>query len=202
MFGLIGKKLGMSVIFINNLNIACSLILAGPCQVLYLKNEKKNGYNAVQLGFDEIKKNINSPLKGYFHLSGNKYYKKILEFKNYVNVKLGEIITVNRFKVNDNINVSGLSKGKGFQGVVKRHNFSGVGSRTHGQHNRNRAPGSIGAGSSPSRVFKGMKMAGRMGGNKITIKNLKVLKVDGANNILLIKGSVPGNSGNYLKIWI
>lgn len=202
MSGIIGKYIGMTSIFDENgINIPCSIIEAGPCPVIQIKTIEIDGYSSVQLGFDN-KKNINNPLKGHFNKANVLPKKKLIEFKGEFikNLKIGDLVTVDIFNEGEYVDVTALSKGKGFQGVVKRHGFSGVGQRTHGQHNRLRAPGSIGAGSDPSRVFKGTRMAGKMGNNNVTIKNLKVLKINIEKNFLIIKGSIPGSEKTYLTI--
>lgn len=186
-------------------SIPCTLVEAGPCVVTQLKNEETDGYNAVQLGYDERKdKNTPKALKGHFTKAKTTPKKKVVEFRDFrqdVNnpIELGqEVAVADVFEEKDFVDVIGTSKGKGFQGVVKRHNFGGVGQATHGQHNRLRAPGSIGACSFPSRVFKGLKMAGRTGGNRVKVLNLKVVKVMPEKNLLLVSGSVPGAKDSYL----
>lgn len=207
MQGLIGKKIGMTSVFTpEGKNTAVTVIQAGPCVVTQLKNTEKEGYNAVQLAFGEAKeKNTSSALKGHFKKAGTTPKAKLVEFKSFradtsLDVKLGDTVTVDIFQEGDFVDVVGTSKGKGFQGVVKRHGFSGVGMQTHGQHNRLRAPGSLGASSFPSRVFKGMRMAGRDGGKRVMTTNLKVVKVIKEQNLLLIKGAVPGPKGSYVII--
>ena len=208
MSGLIGKKIGMTSIFDDNGRIRpCTVIEAGPCTITQIKDQKKDGYNAIQLSYDELsKKKVNKPISGHFKKSISQPKKKIVEFKNFRNkelklFKLGmELKLSDIFRENDFLDVKSISKGKGFQGVVKRHNFSGVGESTHGQHNRLRAPGSIGAGSTPSRVFKGMRMAGRMGGENIKQQNLKVLKINIDNNLVYVSGSVPGYRNSYVTL--
>lgn len=201
MLGIIGKYIGMTSIFKNEKFFPCSIIQAGPCYITHIKTLVKDGYLSTQLSFDN-KKNTNKPLYGHFKNSGIHPKKKICEFKGIPTkeYKLGDVIDVNIFNEGEFVDVTGISKGKGFQGVIKRYKFSGVGQNTHGQHNRSRAPGSIGAGSDPSRVFKGTRMGGRMGGNKITIKNLELLKINLDKNLLIIKGSVPGPKNSYLII--
>jgi len=199
--GLIGKKIGMTSVFsVEGKNIPCTVIEAGPCIVSQVRTIEKDGYAAVQLGFQEKKeKHATKPEIGHFKKAGTTPKKKLVEFDGFGDdVQLGDIITVDMFEASSFINVSGVSKGKGFQGVVRRHGFGGVGESTHGQHNRLRAPGSIGASSYPSRVFKGMRMAGRMGNDKITVQNIEVLKVIPENNLVIVKGSVPGCKGSYL----
>ncbi|MGX7593448.1 50S ribosomal protein L3 [Candidatus Karelsulcia muelleri] len=199
MLGLIGKKICMTSYF-NELGdcIPCTVIKAGPCTVLQKKSIKTDGYYSIQLGFEE--KPTNKPLLGHFNKFNSSPKKIISEFSgNFLNSP-GDVIKVDLFKETDKVDIVGISKGKGFQGVVKRHGFSGVGEKTHGQHNRSRAPGSIGAGSDPSRVFKGTRMAGRMGGKRRTIKNLTILKIDFKRNLLIVKGSIPGNQKSYLLI--
>ena len=203
MSGIIGKKVGMTSIFsANGKYIPCTVIEAGPCVVTQVKTLEKDGYVAVQLAYDEKKeKNTSSAMKGHFAKSATTPKRKIVEFKKFnVEKTLGEIVTVEVFAEGDFIDVAGTSKGKGFQGVVKRHGFSGVGGSTHGQHDRARAPGSLGASSWPSRVFKGMRMGGRMGGDRVKIQNLEVLKVVAEKNLIIVKGSIAGAKGSYVTI--
>lgn len=203
MSGLIGKKIGMTSIFNDSgKNVPCTVIEAGPCIVTQVRTEENDGYSALQLGFDDkAEKNAIKAEKGHFKKAGSTVKRKVIEFQGYgKEYKIGDSIGVNHFEEGEYVDVSAISKGKGFQGVVKRHGFAGVGQATHGQHNRLRAPGSIGAGSSPSRVFKGMKMAGRMGGNKIKVMNLRVLKIVPEKNLILLKGCVPGHKNSYLTI--
>tara|TARA_B100001750_G_C15445715_1_gene566084 strand:- start:115 stop:759 length:645 start_codon:yes stop_codon:yes gene_type:complete len=212
MAGLIGKKIGMTSVFDEEgNNIPCTIVQAGPCYVTQVKDDKKDGYKAIQLGFEYKKiKNISKALQGHLKkskieskddYSNTLMLSKLFEFNNFESdYNLGDELKVDIFEEGEFVDVSGISKGKGFQGVVKRHGFKGVGDATHGQHNRLRAPGSIGAASYPARVFKGMRMAGQMGNNKVKMSNLKVVKVLVENNILLIKGSVPGHNNTYLKI--
>ena len=199
--GLIGKKIGMTSVFsVEGRNIPCTVIEAGPCTVSQIRTIEKDGYEAVQLGFQEKKdKHATKPEIGHFKKAGTTPKKKLVEFDGFgADVKLGDIITVDMLEVSNLIDITGISKGKGFQGVVRRHGFGGVGESTHGQHNRLRAPGSVGASSYPSRVFKGMRIAGRMCGAKITVQNIEVLKVIPENNLVIVKGSVPGANGSYL----
>jgi large subunit ribosomal protein L3 len=187
----------------NGQMIPCTIIEAGPCYVTQIKTKGTDGYDAVQLGFDEIKERlVNKPMKGHFKKGGVKPLRLILEFRNFNGTKLelGQEVRVDSFQQGDVVDVVGRSKGRGFQGVVKRHHFGGVGMTTHGQSDRVRAPGSIGASSYPSRVMKGRRMAGRMGGERVTVKNLMVLKVIAESNILIVKGSVPGAINSYLEI--
>ncbi len=205
MSGIIGKKIGMTSLFDENgKNIPCTVIQAGPCTVLQVRTEEKDGYKAIQLGFDDKReKNAGKALAGHFKKAGSTPKAKLAEFHHGAfsdDLKLGDEVKVNLFTEGEFVDVTGTSKGKGFQGVVKRHGFAGVGQATHGQHNRLRAPGSIGAGSDPSRVFKGMRMAGRMGGEQVTVQNLKVLKVDEEQNLLVVKGAVPGAKNSYVII--
>ncbi len=204
MSGIIGKKVGMTSIFDENgKNIPVTVILAGPNYVTQVRTKEVDGYDAVQLGFDDKKeKNTPKALKGHFEKAGVSPKKRVVEFQDFEKeVKLGDEIRVeDLFSEGEFVDVSGISKGKGFQGVVKRHGFAGVGQATHGQHNRLRAPGSIGASSDPSRVFKGMRMAGHMGNEKVTVQNLKVMKVIPEKNLLIVKGSVPGHKNAYLII--
>lgn len=204
MSGIIGKKIAMTSLFDENgKNIPCTIIQAGPCVVTQVRTEEKDGYKSVQLGFDDAKeKNTSAALKGHFKKAGTTPKKKLVEFYgDFVDeLELGQEVTVDLFTEGEYVDVTGVSKGKGFQGVVKRHGFGGVGQTTHGQHNRLRAPGSIGAGSDPSRVFKGMRMAGRMGGKNVTVQNLNVLKVDKEQNLLIVKGAIPGPKNSYVII--
>lgn len=183
-------------------NIPCTVIQAGPCVVTQVKSEDSDGYAAVQLAFDDKKeKNTPAAMKGHFAKAKTTPKRKVIELKGFVkDWKPGDVITVDYFNNDIWLDVSGITKGKGFQGVVKRHNFSGVNDATHGQHNRMRAPGSLGASSYPSRVFKGMRMAGQTGGKKVKILNLRVMKIIPENNLLILKGSVPGSNGSYLII--
>ena len=203
MSGLIGKKIGMTSIFDENgKNMPCTVIQAGPCVVTQVRTEEKDGYEAVQLGFDD--KTEKSAIKaemGHSKKAGTSVKKKVVEFQGFEEeYKLGDTITVAHFEEGEFVDVTGTSKGKGFQGVVKRHGFAGVGQATHGQHNRLRAPGSIGAASYPARVFKGMRMAGRMGTDTVKVQNLRVLKVVEDQNLLVVKGCVPGHKNAYVKI--
>ena len=203
MSGLIGRKIGMTSLFDENgKNIPCTVIEAGPCVVTQVRTEEFDGYSALQLGFDDKKANSsNKALDGHFKKAGTSAKRKVIEFQGFEKeYKLGDSITVEHFEEGEFVDVSGTSKGKGFQGVVKRHGFAGVGQATHGQHNRLRAPGSIGAASYPARVFKGMRMAGRMGGDTVKVQNLKVLKVVADKNLLVVKGAVPGHKNAYVTI--
>jgi large subunit ribosomal protein L3 len=203
MQGLIGKKVGMTSVYNEEgKNVPCTVIEAGPCVVTQIKIVDKDGYEAVQLGFDEKKeKRTSKAMNGHFKKASTSPKKKLVEFTGFSDsVKLGDVLTVDLFNDDTWLDVRGITKGKGFQGVVKRHGFHGVGDKTHGQHNRERAPGSLGASSSPSRVFKGMKMAGRTGGNQVMSISLQVMKIITDENLLLLKGSVPGPNGSYLII--
>ena len=203
MSGLIGRKIGMTSIFDDNgKNIPCTVIEVGPCVVTQVRTKDVDGYDALQLGFDDkAEKQTTKALKGHFKKAGTPAKSRVAEFKGFdEEYKLGDSITVDHFKEGEFVDVAGTSKGKGFQGVVKRHGFAGVGQATHGQHNRLRAPGSIGAASYPARVFKGMKMAGRMGGENVKVQNLRVLKVIPEKNLLVVKGAVPGHKSTYLTI--
>ena len=203
MSGLIGKKVGMTSIFDENgKNIPCTVIQAGPCVITQVRTEEVDGYNALQLGFDDkAEKRANKAEIGHFKKAGASPMKKVIEFQGFdEGLKLGDTVGVDLFQEGEFVDVNGTSKGKGFQGVVKRHGFAGVGQATHGQHNRLRAPGSIGAASYPARVFKGMRMGGRMGGEKVTVQNLRVLKVVPEKNLLVVKGAVPGHKNTYVII--
>lgn len=183
-------------------NIPCTVIQAGPCSVLQVRTVENDGYVGYQLGFDDkSEKNVGKALAGHFKKAGSTPKAKLVEFHHgFDDLKVGDEVKVNLFSEGEFVDVTGTSKGKGFQGVVKRHGFGGVMQQTHGQHNRLRAPGSIGAGSDPSRVFKGMRMAGRMGGKQVTVQNLQVLKVDEEQNLLVVKGAVPGAKNSYVII--
>ena len=203
MSGLIGRKIGMTSIFDENgKNIPCTVIECGPCVVTQVRTNDVDGYEAIQLGFDDKteKHSIKAEL-GHFKKAGTVAKKKVVEFKGFeTEYKLGDVIAVDLFAEGEFVDVIGVSKGKGFQGVVKLHGFGGVGQATHGQHNRLRAPGSVGASSYPSRVFKGMRMAGRMGGDNVTVQNLRVLKVVAEKNLLLVKGAIPGHKNSYVIV--
>jgi large subunit ribosomal protein L3 len=201
--GLIGKKIGMTSVFsAEGKNVPCTVIEAGPCIVTQVKTKETDGYEAVKIAYGEKKeKSTTQPMMGHFKKAGTTPKAKLVELDKFEQeLKLGDVVTVDLFSENTFVDVTGFSKGKGFQGVVKRHGFAGVGDKTHGQHNRLRAPGSVGASSYPSRVFKGMRMAGRTGGDRVMVENLKVIKVIPENNLLLVKGSVPGANGSYLII--
>ena len=203
--GLIGKKIGMTSVFgADGKNIPCTVIEAGPCVVTQIRTVEKDGYAAVQLAYDEIsEKHASKALKGHFEKAGTTPKRKLVEFKADFaqDLKLGDTLSVaDIFDDVKFVDVVGTSKGKGFQGVVKRHNFAGVGGQTHGQHNRLRHPGSLGACSWPSRVFKGMRMAGHMGNQRVTVINLEVIKVMPENNLIVVKGSVPGAKGSYVIV--
>ncbi|MBR1929507.1 MAG: 50S ribosomal protein L3 [Paludibacteraceae bacterium] len=203
MAGLLGKKIGMTSVFsADGKNIPCTVIEAGPCVVTQLKTVEKDGYEAVQVGFQPKKeKHTNKAEMGHFKAAGVQPMAHLAEFDGFdKELKLGDTLTVELFQENTFVDVIGTSKGKGFQGVVKRHGFGGVGQQTHGQDDRLRAPGSVGASSYPSRVFPGMRMAGRMGGDRVTVQNLQVLKVIPEYNLLLVKGSVPGAKNSLVII--
>ena len=204
MNGIIGKKIGMTSVFDQaGRNVACTVVEAGPCVVTQVKSADTDGYSALQLGFAEKKpKNTSQPLAGHFDKASTTPKKKLVEFRDFPIAKaLGETVTIEEvFAEGDKVSVIGVSKGKGFQGVVKRHGFSGVNDATHGQHNRQRKPGSIGAGSDPSRVWKGMRMAGQMGNRRVKTRNLRVVKLFPDKNILLIKGAIPGHNGSVVII--
>lgn len=199
--GIIGKKVGMTNIFVeeNQKMVACTLVEATPNVVTQLKTVEKDGYSAVQLGAGERKeKNTPAPMKGHFKKAGSSPKHILREFDGFEGLGLGDEVNVSLFSEGDVVSVTGTSKGKGFQGVVKRHGFAGVGGRTHGQHNRGRHPGSSGAGSNPSRVFPGLRMAGRMGGDRVKMDNLRILKVIAEKNLIVVSGSVPGAYGSYV----
>ena len=204
MSGLLGKKIGMTRIFDELGNtVPVTVLQAGPCYVLQIKTEDKDGYSAVQLGFEEKKeKNITKPILGHLKKAGMKPLRKIKEFPPFTEkeVKPGDEVNVDIFQPGDSVKITGLSKGRGFTGVMKRHNFSG-GQVTHGQSDRLRAPGSLGQSSSPSRVFKGIKMAGRMGNKQVSLPNVKVVKVDPEKNLLFVKGGIPGARNSYVEIY-
>ena len=202
MSGLIGKKIGMTSIYDNSgKNVPCTILQVGPCIITQIKTEEKDGYSSFQLGFDDKTKESNKATQGHFKKSKSSPKRKLVEFSGYEGeFKVGDKINVDHFFEGEYVDVTGISKGKGFQGVVKRHGFSGVGDSTHRQHNRNRAPGSIGAGSDPSRVFNGMRMAGQTGSAKVTALNLKVIKIMTEDNLLLVKGSVPGHNNSYIIV--
>ena len=208
MSGIIGKKIGMTSVYsADGQNVACTLIEAGPCVITQVKDEDTDGYTAVQLAYGERKeKNTPKALKGHFAKAKTTPKKEVVEFRNFREefegqVELGTTISVGDvFKEEDFVDVIGRSKGKGFQGVVKRHNFGGVGQATHGQHNRLRAPGSIGGASYPARVFKGMRMAGRTGGDRVKTTNLQVMKIIPEKNLILVSGSVPGPKNSTVII--
>ena len=205
MSGLLGKKIGMTSIYdASGKIVPCTVLEAGPCVVTQVKTVEKDGYNAIQLGYDEKKeKRTTKALKGHFAKAGTTPKKLLREFTRFEEghkKKYGEILDVTVFEEGEFVDVIGISKGKGFQGVVKRHGFGGVGDSTHGQHNRLRAPGSLGASSYPSRVLKGMRMAGQTGNKQVKMINLQIMKIVKEKNLVLVKGSVPGPNGSYIKI--
>jgi len=208
MSGIIGKKVGMTSVYsADGQNVACTVVEAGPCVITQVKNEESDGYRAVQLAFDERKpKNTSKALMGHFSKAKTTPKKKVVEFRNFREefnhlVEVGREISVGEvFAEGEYLDAIGTSKGKGFQGVVRRHGFGGVGESTHGQHNRLRAPGSIGACSYPSRVFKGLRMAGRTGGNRVKVLNLRVMKIIPEKNLILLSGSVPGSKNSYVVL--
>ena len=202
MAGLIGKKIGMTSMFSEEgKNIPCTIIEAGPCVVTQIKTQESDGYSALQIAFDNQKDSrLSKALLGHLKKAGAPASKKIVEISFDEDISMGDTLNVDLFKEGDFVTVVGNSKGKGFQGVVKRHGFAGVGDATHGQHNRLRAPGSIGAASYPARVFKGMRMAGQMGSERVKVQNLKVLAVDAEKNLLVVSGAVPGAKGSYIVV--
>lgn len=204
MSGLLGKKLGMTNIFeADGNNIPVTVIEAGPCKVVSIRTKEKDGYEALQLGYGSKKeKNVNKPLTGHFKKNNLSPAKVVKEFRSFdvANYKVGDDITLEMFKEGEKIKVRAKTKGKGFQGVMKRHGFGGVGGTTHGQSDRLRAPGSIGASSYPSRVFKGQRMAGRTGFENVTVSNLKIVKIIPEKNIILVKGAVPGANNTVVEL--
>jgi large subunit ribosomal protein L3 len=200
--GIIGRKVGMTSIYsAEGKAMPCTVIEAGPCVVTQIKTQDRDGYEATQLGFgDRKEKNTPNALKGHFKKANTTPKSKLVEFKGFENVNLGDTVDVNIFEEGEYVSIVGASKGKGFQGVVRRHGFGGVGQSTHGQHNRLRAPGSIGACSYPARVFKGMRMAGQMGNKRVVQENLEVLKVLADKNLIVVKGSIPGSKGATVSI--
>lgn len=201
--GLIGRKIGMTSVFsAEGQNVPCTVIEAGPCVVTQVKSVEKDGYEAVQLGFmDKKEKHTSKPLMGHFQKAGVTPKRHLAEFKNFTEeLNLGDAVTVDLFNDTVYVDVIGTSKGKGFQGVVKRHNFGGVGEKTHGQNGQERMPGAIGACSYPAKVFKGTRMGGQLGGDRVTVQNLQVLKVIAEHNLLLVKGSIPGCKGSIVLI--
>jgi len=200
--GIIGRKVGMTSIYsVDGKAMPCTVIEAGPCVVTQVKTQDRDGYDAVQLGFG-VRKEKNTPnaLKGHFKKASTDPKSKLAEFKGFENLSLGDTVDATIFAEGEFVSVVGTSKGKGFQGVVKRHNFAGVGQATHGQHNRLRAPGSVGAASYPAKVFKGMRMAGQMGNKTVQLENLQILRVLADKNLILVKGSVPGAKGSTVTI--
>jgi large subunit ribosomal protein L3 len=204
MSGIIGKKIGMTSVFnADGQSVPVTLVQAGPCVVTQVKTKDKDGYDAIQLGFGEAKeKNTPKSLSGHFKKANTTAKRKLVEFKNFGSVvELGKTILANEIlSEGDTVNAVGTSKGKGFQGVVKRHGFSGVGGSTHGQHNRQRHPGSVGACSFPSRVFKGLRMAGRTGGARVKVQNLQIVKIYPEQNLLLVSGSIPGANNSFITL--
>jgi large subunit ribosomal protein L3 len=201
--GLIGKKIGMTSVYDDNgNNIPCTVLEVGPCVITQVKTKDSDGYAAIQMAFGEQKeKKTSKAMMGHFKKANTTPKRKVVELKGFIHDwKVGDVITVDYFKNDPWLDVSAISKGKGFQGVVKRHHFGGIGDATHGQHDRDRAPGSLGGSSYPSRVFKGLRMAGHMGDKKVKVINLKVVKIIPENNLLLLKGSVPGSKGSYVVI--
>lgn len=202
MIGLIGKKIGMTTIFAENGKaVPVTILKAGPCEITQVKTPEKDGYTAIQLGFDPTEKKVPKPMVGHFKSAGTKVYKKLKEIRlnNGEEFEVGQKLTVEQFEVGDKVNLSGVSKGKGFQGGVRRWKFKG-GPKSHGQSDKYRGPGSIGQSSSPSRVFKGMHMAGHMGARNVTVRGSRVVAIDPKENLLLVKGGVPGPRNGYIII--
>lgn len=200
---ILGKKIGMTSFFTEDgTAIPITIVECGPCPVVSIKTDEKDGYNAIQVGFQDIEeRKLSKPLRGLFEKNNIAFKKYLKEFRNTEKeYKIGDIITVEDFEINDKVRVSGISKGKGFQGVVKRHHFGGVGMQSHGQHDRERHPGSIGGSSNPSKVFKGVRMAGQMGNKRVTIRNIEVVEVIADKNLILFKGSLPGAPNSLLEI--
>ena len=205
MSGLLGKKVGMTSLYdASGKQIPCTVVEAGPCVVTQIRTQEKDGYDAIQLAFEEKReKSTTKPMKGHFAKASTTPKRHLAEFSRFEEgsrKKFGEVLDVTLFQEGEFVDVVGVSKGKGFQGVVKRHGFGGVGDKTHGQHDRLRAPGSVGASSYPSRVFKGLRMAGRTGGKRVKIQNLEIIKIIPEKNLVLVKGSVPGPKGSLLKL--
>ncbi len=203
MKGIIGKKIGMTSIYDpQGKVIPCTVIEAGPCVVTQVKTQDKDGYEALQLGYGAKKeKNTTKALKGHFAKANTAPKRKLVEIRNFaIDKSVGDLITTEIFAEGENVNVVGTSKGRGFQGVIKRHGFGGIGMKHHGQHDRERAPGSLGGSSYPSRVFKGLRMAGRMGNDRVKVKNLKIVKIFGDKNLILVNGNVPGAKGSFVII--
>ena len=200
---ILGKKVGMTSLFTESgEQIPCTVFEAGPCPVVLVRTKEKDGYSAIQIGFEDVsEKRLNKPQKGHFTKSGIKPTKNLKEFREFKNqANVGDVLTVEQFKVGDKLKISGTSIGRGFQGVVKRHHFGGVGMTTHGQSDRQRHPGSVGASSYPSRIIKGLRMAGRMGGKRATVRNLQVIEIIPEHNLILVKGSVPGPKNSIVEI--
>lgn len=201
MSAILGRKLGMTSVFTENGEfVPCTVIEAGPCPVVLVRTKENDGYEAIQIGFEEIEaRKVNAPRAGHFKKAGVSPMRHLKEFRN-VKAEQGTTLTVENFEVGDKIKISANSKGRGFQGVVKRHHFGGIGMTTHGQSDRMRAPGSIGSSSYPSRVFKGLRMAGRMGGKRITVRNLEIVQIHPDQNLILVKGSIPGAPNTVIEI--
>ncbi len=200
---LLGKKVGMTSLYLpTGEYVGCTVIEAGPCPVVMRRTRERDGYEALQIGWGKMpRRKLNKPLQGHFAKAGVEPTRYLREFRNVAgDYQVGDVITVSDFAVGDRVKISGLSKGRGFQGVVKRHRFAGVGGATHGQHNRQRHPGSIGASSFPSRVWKGLRMAGRMGGHRVTVRNLEIVAIFPDANLLVVKGSVPGAPNSLVEI--
>lgn len=202
MSALLGRKIGITSIFTETGEyVPCTVIEAGPCPVVLVRTEENDGYDAIQIGFGDIdSRKVNKPMTGQFAKAKSDAKRHLREFRDVKDFKTGDVVTVEAFAKGDKVKVSGSSKGRGFQGVVKRHHFGGVGMTTHGQSDRQRAPGSIGSSSYPSRVFKGMRMAGRMGGKRTTVRNIEVLRTIPESNLLLVKGSIPGAPNSIVEI--
>lgn len=200
---ILGKKIGMTSVYTEDgIHLPCTVVEAGPCPVVQMKTEDSDGYNSIQIGYEEVpERKVNKPLQGHFKKAGVKPTRHLKEFRDLgADVKVGDMLTVEQFEIGDKIKITGTGKGKGFQGVMKRHNFGGVGMTTHGQKDRQRHPGSVGQSSYPSRIIKGVRMAGRMGGKQVSVRNLQVVEIIPDQNLLIIKGGIPGRKNSVIEI--